>query len=146
MERRIEALRPEAQSVCREFLRRCRDESGIDVRLHETFRHPQRQEELQKAGASGVRLGWHNFGLAWDFGVYEDGRYVGDGEDPRYDRCGDVAVSLGCKWPIFIVRNGKKVRDSGHVEYHPGFTLAQLQAKIAQGTVQEWTVPQEKGQ
>lgn len=141
MYRRIESLRPEAQEICRQGLEKIRSEHGIDCRITETFRSTERQEALQKSGASDKKLGWHNVGLAWDFACFDEhGKLITRGDDPRYAKCGTVWAGLGCKYPIHLA-NGSI--DADHAEYHPGFTLQQYLANVAQGSVKAWNPPEE---
>jgi len=97
----------------------------LDIRVLDTFRTPTRQEELYEAGASKVKRGWHNFGLACDFGVFtRDGKYCGsETPDNEYFKLGLIAKSLDCIWG-----GDWKFKDLGHIEWHPGFTLAQYMA------------------
>ena len=131
IDRRIESLRVEFQPVAEKFLHMTREDLGIDVRVHETLRTPARQTELSATGASDVTMGWHNVGLAFDFGCYLNGVYQADDRAGLYAKCGLIAQALGCKWPIVI----KSGADLGHVEYHPGFTLQQFLAGQKGGIV-----------
>lgn len=118
----IDSLDPSARVVCLAWLPACRsliDERGHgSVRITETLRSQKRQVELWQSGASSVRLGWHNVGLAWDFAIIDNGVQLADGNDWRYTLCGLVAKALGCKWPTYL-RSGAK--DAGHIEYRPGW-------------------------
>ena len=122
VDRRIESLREPAQTACRTWLHICKDDLGIDARILETLRPEARQIELWKAGKSQIKIGWHNVGLAWDFGVFENGRYLTDDKSGLYLRCGLVAEALNCVW------GGRwdRLKDLGHCEFHPGFTLRQF--------------------
>ena len=78
------------------------------------------QAKAVAAGLSSVMVGWHQYGLALDFGVFDaSGRqYVTDGTDPRYRLVGEIAKRAGCIW------GGDWQRpDWDHIEWHPGFTL-----------------------
>lgn len=102
---------------------------GYKFRVMETRRSSERQESVQAAGASQVKVGFHNFGLAMDFAIFAapDGTYLKDGTHPAYLCCGQVAEALGCVW------GGRwQMKDSGHIEFHPdGVTLDAL--KLAAG-------------
>ena len=95
----------------------------MDVRIHETWRSEERQRELAKSGASKVQLGWHNVGMAWDFGCYVSGRYETDDSSGLYTKAGHIAKALDCVWG-----GDWRMRDYGHIEHHPGFTLKQYMA------------------
>lgn len=116
---RIESLRSEAQTVCRTWLHICKDDLGIDVRILETLRTRDRQKELEAAGKSLVKVGWHNVGLAWDFGVFRDGVYLTDDASMLYLKCGLIGEALECTWGGRWAR----LHDLGHLEWHPGMTL-----------------------
>lgn len=138
IENRIEALNVKFQPIA-EAIRNIANAyvfplrfPGFKMRITETKRDDARQAAVNSTGASDVKRGWHNVGLAFDFGVLDDqGVLISDGGHPAYEAVGLVACSFGCKWPI-ILANGDK--DAGHIEYHPGFTLAQYDAAMALGT------------
>ena len=119
---RIESLRPEAQPVCHTWLHICRDDLDLDIRILETLRSPDRQKELEASGKSLVTVGWHNVGLAWDFGVFKDGKYITDDATGIYSKCGIIGEVLGCVWG----GRWQRLHDLGHLEWHPGFTLQQF--------------------
>lgn len=106
---------------------------GIDLRVVETLRSPEHQAAYLAAGSTTLIVGWHNYGLAFDFLIFDNGKLVADGKDPRYTQVGEFAESLGCRWGgRFDIKPqipGQQP-DSGHIEYHPGFTIAQLQAVL----------------
>ena len=96
---------------------------GHKARVIETRRTLARQDEVATIGASQLRVGYHNFGLALDFAIFgEEGLYLKDGNHPAYLCAGQIAEALGCVW------GGRwKMKDSGHIEYHPdGVTLDSL--------------------
>lgn len=122
--RDIDRLAPAVAEIARKWLHIVREDLGIDARIVETLRDPSRQKQLQEEGKSNVKMGWHQVGMAWDYLCFDNcGRIIGDGEDEVYTRCGHIAQALGCKWPIYIRRG---VKDAGHIEHHPGFTLQQF--------------------
>lgn len=130
----ITALRPKFQPIARAIIDIANDHvfplrfPGFEVRITETLRDDARQAQVLSEGASDVKRGWHNVGLAFDFAVVDDkGNYVADGSHPAYDAVGGIANAFGCRWPI-VRKDGS--RDAGHIEYHPGFTFAQLEAAI----------------
>lgn len=105
---------------------------GITLHSGDTWRTVQEQAAYLKSGATRVSFGWHNVGLAGDLLVMDTrGAYVQDGADPRYRRMGAIAKSKGCiwggDWDIQPNVPGKQP-DSGHVEYHPNFTMTQYLA------------------
>lgn len=91
-------------------------QKGLNVRIVETLRTPERQEELQKAGASQLKRGYHQRGLAFDFalfdhrGVYQTNNLSGD-----YTIAGEIGEGLGMVW------GGRwtKLVDLGHLQWSP---------------------------
>ena len=101
------------------------------VRITVTGRTEGEQAAAVAAGLSDVKLGWHQFGCAWDFGIFDTaGNYVTDGSHPAYNVCGQASLALGCHYPI-VLASGRP--DADHIEYHPGFTLQQMIAADASG-------------
>lgn len=97
---------------------------GFVVHVSDTLRTADEQAKAHAAGLSDVTLGWHNFGLAFDFAVLDNhGVYVTDGAHPVYAFCGATWALLGCRYGI-VLRSGQV--DHDHVELRPGgMTLAQ---------------------
>lgn len=91
-------------------------EKGLNVRVIETLRTPERQVELQASGASQLKKGYHQLGLAFDFacyfgnGVYQTSNLSGD-----YTIAGELGESLGMVWGGRWVH----LKDFGHLEWHP---------------------------
>ena len=126
----IESLRPEVQPAARIFFHVTRDDLSIDTRCLETRRSRERQAELLVVGKSQLKVGFHNYGLALDFGVFVKGVYQTDDRSGLYTRCGYIAKALGWRWG----GDWAKFKDFGHIEANT-YTLAQLEAAIAQGLV-----------
>ena len=95
---------------------------GVQVRIIGGTRTYAEQDELYAQGrtVAGKRVtnarggySWHNFGLAWDFGVFSgDGkRYITDGE--QYAALGALARAVpGLEWG----GDWKGFRDMPHVQ------------------------------
>lgn len=101
--------------------------SGFKYRRMETLRTKERQAELEAGGKSKVKVGWHNFGRAMDFGIFdEQGVYITDGNHPAYLACGQIAEAFGCIW------GGRWTgfKDAGHIEFHPNQTLEQVMGEL----------------
>jgi len=84
------------------------------------IRSIEAQQTAFNAGLSQVKIGWHQYGLALDFGIFNNSgvQYVTDGTDQRYRLVGEIAKRAGCIW------GGDWQRpDWDHIEWHPGFTL-----------------------
>lgn len=131
MSKRIEDLTDEAQAKCREFLQ-ANVAAGHPLLLVFTFRSFEEQEFLYASGrdrpgpiVTNARAGesWHNYRCAWDCAFLMPGgmlSWKGPWED-----AGRLAEGLGILWGGRF----KSIADLGHFEYHPGVTLADMQAK-----------------
>ncbi len=86
-ESNIITLIPKAQVEARKFLKITRD-NNLDIRILSGTRTYQEQDALYQHGRNGniqpiitnARGGQsnHNFGIAWDIGVFQNGNYVGN--------------------------------------------------------------------
>ncbi|MEE0944890.1 MAG: M15 family metallopeptidase [Clostridia bacterium] len=99
----ISELTPKAQLACKTFLAECR-KLGLKVRITETYRSQQRQDELYAKGrtASGNIVTWtrnsrHTSRRAWDICQDIKGREY-DTSDGFFEKCGAVAKELGIIW------------------------------------------------
>ena len=78
----------------------------------------------------------HNFGIAVDFGVFQDGKYL-DTYNPKlaskvHKAIGVLASVYGIEWG----GSWKNFKDEPHYEVYTGLTLAQKRAKyLKSGTV-----------
>lgn len=78
-------LAPKVQVLARQFMKICKD-AGIDVRILSGTRTYAEQDALFRKGRYGnkdprvtnARGGQsnHNFGIAWDIGVFDGGKYL----------------------------------------------------------------------
>lgn len=102
--------------------------NGYKIEIRETFRDAARQEMLMNQGASKVKVGYHNFGLAFDFIVFDaQGIYDVNDASGAYKAGGLVAEALGCEWG----GRWKDFADLGHIQFRPGaITIADLQARM----------------
>lgn len=97
---------------------------GYKMRTMETRRTLARQADLESSGPSRLKVGFHNFGLALDFAIFDPtGQYLKDDGTHAYEACGQVAEGFGMEW------GGRwaSFRDYGHIQYRPdGITLDAL--------------------
>ena len=110
-ERCIRSLHPKAQRAAREFLATVRA-AGIDARIISGTRTYPEQDALYRRGRHGdtsprvtnARGGQsnHNFGIAWDIGIFKDGKYLTTAK-PYKDAAAFRTPSLewGGDWPTF---------------------------------------------
>lgn len=104
-ERNIRSLRTDAQEAARRSIKRLRD-AGVDARVISGTRSYAEQAALFRQGRFGdkrpivtkARAGqsWHNFGLAWDIGIFDNGAYV-TREQP-YKAAGAHAKAPELEW------------------------------------------------
>jgi len=104
-ERCIRTLHPRAQEAARQFLRKVLD-AGISARVISGTRSYAEQNGLYRRGRFGnpppqvtkARGGHsnHNFGIAWDIGIFDNGAYRG--ESPKYAKAAQVGLSPGLEW------------------------------------------------
>ncbi|MBQ7794428.1 MAG: M15 family metallopeptidase [Clostridia bacterium] len=101
--RDISALTKNAQTACNAFLKECENQ-GLKVRITETYRSGERQNELYAQGrtTSGSIVTWtknsrHTSRRAWDICQNIRGREY-DTSEGFFDKCGAVAAKLGITW------------------------------------------------
>lgn len=104
-ERHIASLQLNAQEAARGLLCRART-AGLDARIISGTRGYAEQNRLFRRGrygnagrrvtnARGGRSN-HNFGIAWDIGLFDAGRYITD--HGAYERAADVGLSDALEW------------------------------------------------
>ncbi len=98
----ISALAPVAQTACLAFLELC-EKAGLKVRITETYRSQERQNELYAQGRTtpGQIVTWtktsrHTSRRAWDICQNIPGREYSDAS--FFDSCGKIAESIGIIW------------------------------------------------
>lgn len=136
-ERNIATLRPEAQRKAREWMRECLDE-GINLRIIAGTRTFAEQDRLYAQGrtapgpkVTNARAGqsWHNFGVAWDFVVF-DAAGQPQWDHPGMDRAGEIGEALGLEW------GGRwKFVDKPHLQVRTGMSIADAIRKWPNGHV-----------
>jgi peptidoglycan LD-endopeptidase CwlK len=104
-ERNLAALQLPAQRAARLFMSAVLGD-GLDARIISGTRTYEEQNALFRQGRFGnpgprvtnARGGQsrHNFGIAWDIGIFEGGAYLG--ESPRYSRAAEVGLVDGIEW------------------------------------------------
>lgn len=110
-ERCIRSLHPKAQRAAREFLTAVRG-AGIDARIISGTRTYAEQDALYRRGRFGdtsprvtnAKAGRsnHNFGIAWDIGIFEAGKYLTTKKPYREAALHKPAlVEWGGDWPTF---------------------------------------------
>ena len=136
-ERNISSLHPAVQPRAREFMRLALDlaaKHGVIVRIISGLRSYAEQSALYAKGrtaqgpkVTNARAGHsnHNFGTAWDIGLFKGKTYLA--ASPIYREIGIAARSLGLTWG----GDFKSFPDTPHYEVPTGLTLAQMRQRVA---------------
>jgi peptidoglycan L-alanyl-D-glutamate endopeptidase CwlK len=137
-EKNIATLVPDAQEAARKWLAACLA-AGFRVRIIDGSRTWADQDALYAKGrtapgaiVTNARGGqsWHNFGLAWDFGIFGPAGEYFD-EHPDYLACAKIAAAHGLESGAFWT--GSLV-DQPHVQLNPQrLTLAQMRDRYLSG-------------
>jgi peptidoglycan L-alanyl-D-glutamate endopeptidase CwlK len=120
-------------------------EAGLDVRLTSGFRTYEKQDEIFSSQGSkkaptvtNARGGQslHNFGLAFDIGVFERGTYIHDGADARYQRAGELGEGItdGSGGPAGLEWGGRwDEPDASHFQFDGGLPLRVIRERYDGG-------------
>ncbi|MCW3106416.1 MAG: peptidase m15b and m15c dd-carboxypeptidase vany/endolysin [Segetibacter sp.] len=142
-EKCISSLDGEVQMLARALVGKAKD-ANIAIKVISGFRSFQEQNALFAQGrtkpgpiVTNARAGFsnHNFGLAFDIGVYEQNIY--QGESPKYKKVGAIGKSLQLSWG----GDWKSIVDMPHFELRPNWAkslseremLAELRLRKQQG-------------
>lgn len=133
-EKNIVTLRPEVQELARALVEKGRV-AGINVKVIGGTRTYAEQEALYEQGRSKpgkivtkARAGQskHNFGIAFDVGVFSDDGKEYYGESNAYAELGKIGKELGLVWG----GDWEDFPDEPHFEYNPkGHSLAEIRAR-----------------
>jgi len=142
-ERNIATLLPQVQPLARALIESAAA-IGIAIKVISGTRTYDEQNALFEQGRSkpgrivtNARGGYsnHNFGIAFDIGVFEGGRYLG--ESPAYKAVGAIGMKLGLEWG----GNWKSIQDEPHFQLRPAWAremsernmLSELRARRGRG-------------
>jgi len=143
-ERNIAFLLPEVQPIARALVQKAAL-NGIRIKVITGLRTYAEQDELYAQGrakpgpkVTNARGGYsnHNFGIAFDVGVFEGSKYLPD--SVKYKAVGALGTDLGLEWG----GNWKTIVDQPHFQLRPGWAvdmaekemLAGLRGRFAAGT------------
>jgi len=143
-EKSIATLLPEVQPIARALVQKAA-QSGIQIKIISGLRTYAEQDELYAQGrtksgpkVTNARGGYsnHNFGIAFDVGVFEGTKYLG--ESAKYKAVGVLGMDLGLEWG----GGWKTIVDQPHFQLRPkwagGITekemLAELRDRAENGT------------
>lgn len=143
-EKVIATLLAPVQPIARSLVHAAR-EAGITIKVISGLRTYAEPDTLYAQGrtkpgnkvtnAKGGHSN-HNFGIAFDVGVFEGSAYLGD--SPKYKVVGVLGMQLGLEWG----GNWKDLVDQPHFQLRPGWAkslsqrdmLAGLRKRVADGT------------
>ena len=142
-ERAIATLLPQVQPLARALVESAAT-IGISIKVISGTRTYDEQNALYEQGrtnsgriVTNARGGYsnHNFGIAFDIGVFEGGRYLE--ESPAYKAVGALGMKLGLDWG----GSWRTISDEPHFQLRPAWAremnerdmLAELRARRARG-------------
>jgi peptidoglycan L-alanyl-D-glutamate endopeptidase CwlK len=142
-EKAIATLLPQVQPYARALVKKAA-QHGITIKVIAGMRTYDEQNELFTQGrtkpgriVTNARGGFsnHNFGIAFDVGVFEGANYLG--ESPKYKAVGALGMDLGLDWG----GNWKTFMDEPHFQLRPKWAgdmkesvmLAKLRARKDSG-------------
>jgi peptidoglycan L-alanyl-D-glutamate endopeptidase CwlK len=120
-ERVIATLLPEVQPYARALVTKAAA-NGITIKVISGLRTYAEQDDLYAQGrtkpgqiVTNARAGYsnHNFGIAFDIGVFEGSSYLD--ESPKYKAVGVLGMDLGLGWG----GNWKTIQDEPHFQLRP---------------------------
>ena len=120
-EKAITTLQPEVWPFARALVQRAA-QGGIVIKVISGLRTYAEQDALYAQGrtkpgriVTKARGGYsnHNFGIAFDIGVFEGAKYVP--ESPKYKAVGALGTDLGLEWG----GNWKTIVDEPHFQLRP---------------------------
>lgn len=131
---------PPAQEAARRFLTVVRG-AGLDVRIISGTRTYAQQNALFRIGRFGdtrrsvtkARGGQsnHNFAIAWDIGIFDDGKYLG--ESPLYKRAAELGLAGELAQVIEWGGAWKTFPDRPHYQLPTGLTIGEVRARFEAG-------------
>jgi peptidoglycan L-alanyl-D-glutamate endopeptidase CwlK len=122
-EKVISTLLPEVQPIARALVQKAAL-GGIRIKIISGYRTYEEQDKLYAQGRTApgdiitnAKAGYsnHNFGIAFDVGVFEGNSYLG--ESPKYKAVGVIGMDLGLEWG----GNWKTIVDQPHFQLRPAW-------------------------
>lgn len=136
----IQALQPKAQLKAREFMKALNDALGNQNVVFKIISGTRTYAEQNAIYAQGrtkfpgpivtrARGGQsnHNFGVAWDIGLFIDGQYVP--ESDLYKKAGEIGRQLGLEWG----GDWKSLQDEPHFQVLPEVKLVDTRILFENG-------------
>jgi len=142
-EKNISSLDPKIQSLARTLVHKAAS-VGITIKVISGLRTYEEQDALYAQGrtkpgkiVTNARAGYsnHNFGIAFDIGVFEGNKYLG--ESPKYKAVGMLGMDIGLEWG----GSWKSIVDEPHFQLRPEWAsnltekqmLTALRDRVAKG-------------
>lgn len=142
-EQNIASLLPEVRPLARALVQKAAA-SEIEIRVISGTRSIEEQDALYAQGrttpgpkVTNARGGYsnHNFGIAFDVGVFSGARYLA--ASSKYKAVGALGMDLGLEWG----GNWTSIRDEPHFQLRPTWAsglrerdmLAQLRSRVEEG-------------
>ena len=134
-ETNIQTLLPAAHTKAREFMKAAQT-APATVKIISGTRTFAEQDALYRQGrdlpgnrVTNARGGQsnHNFGVAWDIGVFQNGQYLDD--SPRYAQVGAIGKGMGLEWG----GDWADFPDEPHFQVVPESQLQTIASKFSQG-------------
>jgi len=143
-EKTLATMAPEVRPIARALVQKAA-QNGIVVKIISGMRTYAEQDALYAQGrtapgpkVTNARGGYsnHNFGIAFDIGVFEGNRYLPD--SVKYKAVGALGMDLGLEWG----GTWKTIVDQPHFQLRPAWAqgmtetamLAELRHRTADGT------------
>jgi peptidoglycan L-alanyl-D-glutamate endopeptidase CwlK len=138
----LHTLHPEAQRLARELEMRFASWSTTtkiyaNIKVISGTRSYNEQNQLYRIGRYGdkrpkvtnARGGQsnHNFGIAWDIGIFNNGKYLAESE--LYIAAGNIGVDLGLEWG----GNWKTFKDRPHFQLKTGLSVSEIRSRFEKG-------------
>jgi len=135
-EANLRLLMPKAQEAARIFLGTVRG-ARIDARIISGTRTYAEQDALFRQGRFGnpgpqvtnARGGQsnHNFCIAWDIGIFQNGKYLTD--SPLYPKAAEIGLLPTLEWG----GNWKSFKDLPHYQLPTGLPITKVREKFENG-------------
>jgi peptidoglycan LD-endopeptidase CwlK len=125
-EKSIQTLLPDVQPLARALVQKAAA-SGIEVKVISALRTYAEQDALYAQGRTTPgnkvtnargRYSNHNFGIAFDIGVFSGTKYLPD--SPKYKAVGVIGIDLGLEWG----GNWSSIVDQPHFQLRPSWASA----------------------
>jgi peptidoglycan L-alanyl-D-glutamate endopeptidase CwlK len=129
--RSIDDLHPKVKELAEKFIASCKGH-GWDILIYSTYRDAEAQNKIYAQGrtepgkivtnAKGGQS-FHNYRVAFDWVPMLGGKPLWS-DDAAYLKCAELGEALGLEW----AGRWKSFKETAHLQYTGGLTLADFQA------------------